>query len=68
MENIFNQILNLSIAFVLALVFLTLSTKLSKIVLGISLSQEIKKDNKSAAIIYFGLMVMLGLIIGLFKL
>ncbi len=68
MENIFNHLLNLILANIVALLFMFITIKISKVVFGFSLGNEVKQGNKAAAFVFAGIFIMIGLVTGLFSL
>ena len=66
--NIFNSlVLIISYSFT-AILITAFIVRLSNLLFGFQITQEIKKDNRAVAIFLAGLTIMLGILIGLFKL
>jgi uncharacterized membrane protein YjfL (UPF0719 family) len=52
---------------VMAIILTFLVSKLSKLLFNMDIIEEVRQDNKAAAILALGLFLMIGLIIGLTK-
>ena len=52
---------------VVALLFVVILVRTSHLLFGVNLKEQIQNGNKAVAIFTLGLMVMVGIVIGLFK-
>lgn len=65
---IFSELARLLLYMVVALVMASIVLRGSKFLFGIHLSSEVSKGNHAAAYVLLGLLLMIGLVVGLFRL